>query len=73
MAKDPKSDRQPADANVAAIQVSPLAKNDGEGSPPEAAGGDKDGEDSATAQTKAAPSARRTEIDKAAASPRWEG
>jgi hypothetical protein len=73
MQKDLKGDKQPADIGGTATHVDRITKGDGDGKPAEALIGDKDEEAGGAARAKAPTSARRKEIDKAAASPRWEG
>ena len=73
MPKDPKGEKRSADVDGTVIQVGPVATDHGDGKPAEASQGDRDGEARRAATAKAPTSARRKEIDKAAASPRWEG
>lgn len=73
MSKDPKGAKRTADIIGAAVPVSRVATGDAEGKHVNAPIRTKGGEAGGATRAKSETSPRRKEIDKAAASPRWEG
>ena len=71
MPKGLKDEKRPVDISGAAVPVSRVATGDAEGKAGNAVA--KGGEAGGATRAKSETSPRRKEIDKAAASPRWEG